>query len=296
MSTARAARAVQTLHDRRLRTPVAVANVARNARGEPDRAARWQVARDALWELVDSHLPPDARVAVLGAGNADDLPLTRLANRAGRVVLFDLDDTAARQARRREPRVLRRRIDVRRIDITGGAADAIVLAAATEEVPWFPVVPESPLPGSPYDLVIGDLFYSQLLFPALNDIGVPPNLIDSFLRRYGPPLTRGVVARLHASAPGGHVLHIHDPLAWQPDHRQPFSLHDVLALATINSDAALRLANTGSGPTYADPHTALKTFDLPILETRLWRWPFAHDVDYLVSAVLAPGCIAGSPP
>lgn len=296
MGTARAARAARTLHDRRLRAPVAVANVARNARGEPDRAARWRVARDALWGLVDSHLAPDARVAVVGAGNADDLPLTRLADRAGRVVLFDLDDTAARQARRREPRALRRRIDVSRIDITGGAADAIVLSAVSEEVPWFPVVPESPLPGSPYDLVIGDLLYSQLLFPALSDAGLPSIRIDSFLRRYGPPLTRGVVARLHASAPGGQVLHIHDPLAWQPDRRQPFSLRDVLALATINSDAALRLAHTGSGPTYADPRIALKAFDLPVLEARLWGWPFANDIDYLVSAVLAPGCDPLSPP
>lgn len=284
---ARDVRAEKLLEHRRLVAPVSVANIARNARAEPDRAARWRPMRHALWELVEPHLSPGARVAVVGAGNADDLPLTRLADRAGQVVLFDLDETAARAARRREPRVLRSRIDVSRFDVTAGAADAIVLAAVNEQVPWFSVVPERPLPGAPYDLVVGDLLYTQLLFPALRDSGAPRARIEPFLSRYGPPLTRGVVARLHASAPGGHVVHLHDPLLWQPDRRQSFSLDDVLTHARSDIDAALRLVAKGTGPTYADPRAALTALGLPMSETRLWRWPFAEDVEYLVAAVLS---------
>ena len=43
----------------------------RNARAEIDRHARWAPARDALWQLLETHLHHDGRVAILGAGNAD---------------------------------------------------------------------------------------------------------------------------------------------------------------------------------------------------------------------------------
>ena len=63
----------------------------RNARAEIDRHARWAPARDALWQLLDTHMHHDTRVAIVGAGNADDLPLTQLARRAREVTLLDLD-------------------------------------------------------------------------------------------------------------------------------------------------------------------------------------------------------------
>lgn len=50
--------------------------------------------RDALWQLLDPLLSPTARVAVLGAGNGDDLPLDRIAARARDVSLIDLDGAA----------------------------------------------------------------------------------------------------------------------------------------------------------------------------------------------------------
>lgn len=37
--------------------------------------------------------------------------------------------------------------------------------------------------------------------------------------------------RLHASAPQGHVIHVHDPLAWWPGHSQPVRLDEILAVA-----------------------------------------------------------------
>jgi len=49
------------------------ANSQRNAAG-----GSWQRrrrSRPALWALLDEYVAADARVAVVGAGNADDLPL-----------------------------------------------------------------------------------------------------------------------------------------------------------------------------------------------------------------------------
>ncbi len=279
-------RAQQALAAQRLRAPATIANTARNARAEIDRHDRWAPARDAFWELVRRHLNHGARVAVLGAGNCDDLPLDRIADQSREVTLIDLDAHAVRGARRRQSRRLRQRIGVLEHDVTNGAADAITTAATRAAVPVAPVVPESPLPGSPYDLVIGDLLYSQTLYPALVDLGIPAARTAAFLARYAPVLTRSIVARLQISAPSGTVLHVHDPLAWWPGHPQPVALNQILAIAELNPQAAVRLAARGRGPHHSDPRAALTQFAIPIHETALWRWPFAAHVDYLVCATV----------
>lgn len=119
------------------------------------------------------------------------------------MTLIDIDHRAPRRARRRLPPALRRTVGVVGHDVTGGAADAVLRAAACGQIPDPVLVPEAPLPGAPYNLVIGDLLYSQLLYPAMLDLGVPDPRRRSVLDRYGPALVRGVVARLHASAPYG---------------------------------------------------------------------------------------------
>lgn len=281
-----ASRVEQALAAQRLRAPATVANTARNARAEIDRRARWAPARDALWELLQRHLNDDVRVAVLGAGNCDDLPLDRIAERSREVTLIDLDGRAVKGARRREPRRLRQRIEVIECDVTNGAADAITVDAAQAAVPVAPVIPESPLPGSPYDVVIGDLLYSQTLYPALVDLDIPAARTAAVLARCAPALTRSIVARLQISAPSGLVLHIHDPLAWCPGHLQPVTLNQILAIAELNSQAAVRLTARGRGPHHSDPRSALAQFAIPIHETALWRWPFAPGVDYLACATL----------
>jgi len=155
-------------------------------------------------------------------------------------------------------------------------------------------VPEAPLPGAPYDLVIGDLLYSQLLYPALVDLGVGEARRRAVLGRCGPALTRAVVSRLHASAPHGRVAHLHDPLGWWPGHSQPVGLDQILAVAERDCEAALRLTARGKGPREWDPRRALAALAIPLRQVALWRWPFAADVDYLVSATLAETPGAGA--
>ena len=234
-----------------------------------------------------------ARVAVLGAGNADDLPLRRIAARAGSVTLIDLDAKAARSARRRLPWRFRRRIEVVEHDVTGGAADRILLAAVRGEEPGVVTAPESQLPGAPYDLAIGDLLYSQLLYPALVDLGVEEERRAAVLRHHAPSLTHATVARLHASAPA--VVHVHDPLAWWEGHEQPADLDHILRLAEGDDlEAALDAVARGLGPTESDPRAALGSLGLAPSATALWRWPFVDGVDYLACATLAASVSDGA--
>jgi hypothetical protein len=284
-----------------------VANAGRNAQAGFGRRRRWAPARDALWEFLAPHLEVGARVAIVGAGNGDDLPLRRIARRAGAVVLIDLDPGAARGARRRIGHTAGRKVRVIGHDVTGGVADTIALAAlrgraspggvpvdrltpgriclaAPGDLP--PRAPTDPLPGGPYDLVVGDLFYSQLLYPALVDLGIDADIRAATLVRHAPSLTRAAVTRLHASAP--RVVHLHDPLAWWDGHEQPVGLDEVLAVAAGDGpDAALDLAVRGNGPHQSDPRAALRELDLHPTATALWRWPFAAGVDYLTCASLA---------
>lgn len=266
-------------------SPAYAANATRNAQATPSRAARWRPARAALWELLDRYVKPGDRVAVVGAGNGHDVPLRRLQRRAGRVDLIDLDAAALTRARRRlvaRPRMLGTVVK----DVTFGHADAIARAAAHGHPRSLTPANLSPV-AITYDVVIADLLFTQLLYPALADAQLPRPMIDGTLQRHGQPLTNAVVAWLHASAPRGVVVHVHDLLGWWPGHSQPFDLDDVLTLAERDLDAALGLARMGNMPHGCDPRQACAALNATIVDTALWRWPFAPDVDYLVCATVA---------
>ncbi len=267
--------------------PAALANKQRNARGTAERLARWQPARDALWTVLARHLAPGGRVAVVGAGNGHDLPLARIAERALRVDLIDLDARAARGARARLPGDVRRRVEVVREDVTAGIADALVTEAARGDLPAAREAPPTPLGTGAYDLVVGDLLYSQLLYPALRDTALPPERVGVVLARIDRPLVASVVRRLHASAaPGGVVVHVHDPLGWWDDHVQPVTLEEVLAAAAEGAEEALALVARGHGPSACDPRAIAVEAGIEPVETVFWRWPFQEGVDYLACATV----------
>lgn len=266
--------------------PATTANLARNALRDADRADRWIGARDAAWAVLDRRVAPGAHVAVVGAGHSDDLPLGRLLDRAARVDLYDLDAPAMSRAVRRQPAARRRCAHVCRCDVTGGAADAVARAICRGGAPGRVTVPGWPLGNGGYDVVIGDLFYSQLLYPALVDAGVTPAAVDQALTDHGATLTDGVVARLHASvAPGGCVVHLHDLVGWWPGHGQPVSLEDILAAP--DTQQALALAARCRQPTGADPRLSACRLGAPVTNTALWEWPFGEDARYLVCAAVS---------
>ncbi len=265
-------------------SPARAANTARNAQGTWLRAARWRPARATLWHLLDRRIQAGDRVAVVGAGNGDTVPMRQLGQRAGHVDLIDLDATALKRARRR---LIRRRNVLNMIveDVTFGSADAIAHATVRDAAPP-PDRSRSDITNA-YDVVIADLLFTQLLYPALSDADLSGPVIDHALQTHGQPLTNAVVAWLHTSAPHGLVVHVHDILGWWPGHPQPFTIDDVLVLADHDPAAALDLARTGNVPYGCDPRQACAAIDATIIDTALWRWPFATHVDYLVCATVA---------
>jgi hypothetical protein len=270
--------------------PAARANAQRNARGTDARHERWSSARDALWALLDRYVEDGARVAVVGAGNGHDVPLRRLAGRAARIDLIDVDARAARGARGRLPAPLQGRVDVVREDVTGGVADELVRIAAAGGLPDAREAPATPLGAGGYDVVVGDLLYSQLLYPALRDTTLPRERVGVVLARIDRPLVASVVRRLHLSAPRGVVVHVHDPLGWWLDHRQPVTLEEILTAAQVDVEAAHELVARGHGPTACDPLAIAREAGLEPVETMFWRWPFQDGVDYLARAtVTRPG-------
>lgn len=269
------------------RTPAQAANRARNLLTDRSRDARWQAVREEVWQMVAPLIDAHSRVAIVGAGHGHDLPLRRLAESAAEVVLVDVDGRALRHARRRARRSLRSRVTTITHDITAGAADTIVAAATAGRLAELPELDRSPLPGAPYDLVIGDLFYSQLLYPGLRDTRTGPAVRRAVLEGLAPPLIGAVVARLHASAPGKPVLHLHDPLGWWEGHDQPASAAEILRLAEDDPAAALDAVADGAGPRESDPRPALDQAGASIRDSRLWVWPFDDEVTYLVCATLA---------
>jgi hypothetical protein len=264
-------------------TSARAANARRNAQAPAHRPDLWRTARDQLWALLDPLVASGATVAVVGAGNCDDLPLTRLARRVQRIDLIDIDPRATKRAVRRAPRELRARLRVIAEDVTAGVADRIVSAAVGGRRASCDDPPPAPIGRGNYDLVLGDLLYSQLLYPALLDSSVPASIRTQLLCRQGARLTMAVVRRLHASAtPEGPVVHLHDLAGWWHGNEQPAELERVLRMPTF-----LALKTPLVQPLGCDPRACLRTIRAPILATRLWRWPFCPGVDYLVCATVA---------
>jgi len=252
------------------------ANAANNARGDRARRRRWRPARDAAWALLEDLVDDGARVAVVGAGNGDDLPLRRLARRCARLDLIDLDAGALAGAARRTS--VEGDADVRAMveDVTGGAADAILAGGGVEARAV--AVPAEPVGAGGYDVVVCDLVLTQLLYPALKRAGKLSGAeMDAVLLAHGQRLTDGVVARLHASA--ATVVILHDLLGWWKGHQQPFALDAVLRCKPA---AAVELARRGSVPYGCDPWVATRAAGARVTRTALWRWPFSPGADYLV--------------
>ncbi len=262
---------------------VHAANARRNARATADRPARWRRTRAELWTVLDPIVPAGARVAIAGAGNADDVPLTRLASRASEVHLVDLDVMAPRRAIARERRSLRSRITAIEEDVTAGAAQRVASAVVADGVVRGGNVPREPIGTGGYDIVVGDLLYTQLLFPALLDADVDPARRTPALRLHGQRLTDGVVARLHASTAGGHVVHVNDVAGWWPGHPQPLTPEQMLAAEPGPAALLHRLGR----PAGCDVAGAVRATGDAVASQRWWTWPFDDDTTYLVHAIVA---------
>lgn len=163
-------------------------------------------------------------------------------------------------------------------DITDGNADEILLAI-TSGRPWPMSLrgsSDSISEGEPFDLVIGDMLYTQLLHPALTQVRIGKDTKSTAMRHYDAPLTLQAVTRLHASS-AGIVIHIHDLACWSEKHAQKTSLAE-----TLTDPASLwrNLVRHDS----CDPHLAAKSLPGTLVGTAWWHWPFYAKKDFLVRA------------
>ena len=253
----------------------------------PTAGSLWVTAQGACWELLDPLIAPGAIVGIVGAGNCDDLPLTRIAERArprrparprpgglprrhrARATDRAHEDPGPGGRRQRRPR---------RPHLGGGRGRSRRRSADG------PTGARSAT--GPYDVVIGDLFYSQLLYPGLRNAGVPDERIMLALANYGPALTGLVVsactrARPTASSSTSTTRRL------VGRHAQPFTLDHVLAVAGPVGRRGAGAAPDRLGPGGHESSFRPGALGIPILRTSFWRWPFGHGTDYLACATVA---------
>lgn len=267
------------------------ANARNNAMYQELRFERWAGVRDALWRLVDPLLADDARVAIIGGGSCDDVPLARIAARAACVDLVDFDSSSTDRALARVGTDSDSRASVRVLeeDVTGGCADMILHAVRDETpLPDALPLPHGPLGDGGYDLVIGDMLYTQLLHAGLIALDVFGERQHELMRRYDPHLTNALVRRIQTSlANGGHAVHVHDVACWASDHSQPIELEEALADPIWAFPRLLRHDN-------CDPHLVLGRMRANIRGSAWWEWPFEPNKRFLVRATVARADVGAS--
>lgn len=267
------------------------ANATNNAMHQDLRFQRWAGVRGALWTLVDPVLPAGGRVAIVGGGSCDDVPLARILERASAVDLIDFDPTSTARAVERAGARARDQLTAIEHDVTGGSAD-MVLRAVRDDTPLPEALPlrYDPVGSGDYDVVIGDMLYTQLLHAGLIALQVFGERQHELMRRYDPHLTNALVQRIQGSVhPGGHAIHVHDVACWSTGHSQPLELEEALEDPFWSWPQLLRHDN-------CDPHLALGRLHANVIDSAWWEWPFEPNKRFLVRASVArAGVGAGSP-
>ena len=153
--------------------------------------------------------------------------------------------------------------------------------------------PPTPIGAGGYDVVVGDLLYSQLLYPALRDTTLPRERIGVVLARIDRPLVASVVRRLHASARrAGSRARARSARLVGRSRAAGVARRDPGGSRERRGCGA-RLVARGHGPSACDPRAIALEAGVPMLETVFWRWPFQRGVDYLASATVT---LPGAPP
>lgn len=257
-------------------------NARNNAEHQELRLERWAHVRDAAWALLEPHVRDGHRVLIVGAGNGDDLPLRRLVAAGVQLTLVDLDADALARA---SERIAGAQADVHVVDVTDGAVDRVLRRAAGA---WWRsgsgalTPPTGPIAGGGFDLVIGDMLYTQLLHPGLIALGLDHAEQRRLMHRYDPVLRDALVQRLHASAvDGGSVVHIHDLACWASNHPQPRTLDEVMA---DPEGTWLELRRHDR----CDPMLAAGSMELHPVATAWWRWVFEPRTSYAVRGIVVP--------
>jgi hypothetical protein len=232
-------------------------------------------------------------LAVLGAGNCNDLDLAQLAPRFARLHLVDLDEEALARARDRQPAAVAAKLVLHApVDLSGGFA----LLADFRKRPATPVE-LAQLPGActervlaalpgPFDVVLSTCFLSQLMQSAFAALGEQHPQLHAIACAFALAHLRSVARLL---APGGVAHLVTDtvsdetyPLRELWGSRTPRALLDDVELAGN--------VFSGTGPAFVRRILATDKQVAPVLARppRLvepWLWQFSGERSYLVYAL-----------
>jgi hypothetical protein len=233
--------------------------------------------RQKLTELVAAH-GPRRRVAILGAGNCNDLDLAALAKSFEEIHLADLDPAALARALRRQTTPTRRRLFTHAgRDLSGlvsrlpfwrrRAPDLETLARAAPTAAAHVV---AQLPG-PFDVVVSDCFLSQIAWTCFRALGEGA-LLTAVLDVAVAAHLRTLVA---LTRPGGRCLLVTDVVS---SESQPLER----LLPRADPGAVLRDLDrrselfTGTSPSLAhvmltaDPDLVREVEDVSVIAPWLW--------------------------
>jgi hypothetical protein len=173
-------------------------------------AASFASHRARLTELCVRHAAPEARLCVLGAGNANDLELAVLAERFREIHLVDIDEGALSRAVAGQPQATRDRLVLHAPVDLSGVLDRIerwgALQVTPEELAGHPGKVAASLAtrlGAPFDVVLSACLLTPLQLGVVTVLGDRHPLFEAV--RYTVTVSHlRTLARL--AAPGGRVL------------------------------------------------------------------------------------------
>lgn len=232
------------------------------------------------------------RLAVLGAGNVNDIDLARLLESFDELHLVDLDAEApalgvARQGVAPSSVRVHGAVDLSGVmehldGFWGGAADERAAETAVDAAVRAATAFATPSLGGPFDVVVSACLLSQLVDQVVNTLGPDhpgtPRLVRAVRDRHLRLL-------LDLAAPGGHVLLVTDVLSTAVDP-QLGSLPDSALPALLDRAMREGLCFAGTNPielaaAFAkDPAVAHTSRSAP------WRWSVGS-LTFLVCAVSA---------
>jgi len=255
-------------------------------------------ATQARWDDFSEHRlrvtalalePPGQTLAVLGAGNCNDLDLPALAARFREIHLVDLDEEAVLKARDRQPQDVQARLVVHAPVDLSGAFDRL---AAFKAKPATPAEQArltanavqkilQALPGS-FDVVLSACMLSQLMHSCYIALGLQHPQLHLMATALAVAHLRSLAAM---TAPGGTALLVTDTISSETyaleelwGDRPPLQLLDEI----YRADRVL----TGTGPSFLRKILRDEPLATAPRLVEPWLWRFTEEMTFLVYALV----------
>jgi hypothetical protein len=253
--------------------------------------AEWERFAGHRARLTDLVLTaPGSSLAVLGAGNCNDLDLEQVAGVFEAIHLVDLDEEAVRGARGRQPEAVAAKLISRApIDLSGALAELPRLRGTTVSAAELEALSRTALNNvtaalpDRFDTVLSACLLSQIMFSAYVALGSHPQLAQ-----IGGALAVAHLRALRALArPGGRVLFVTDTVSSQTyPLRARWSEQPPLALLAQLNQTNNVLSGTALPFVRRVLATEASFFGESPLLVEPWLWDMNDDVTLLVYAIV----------